>query len=770
MRNQARGNRPDWRLFASIGLTVAIAAILFCLFGDPFGRWGRSFAFLGDAWAVILRIREAGETKITPPNDGTAWFEGIKAAFGNFLFLTQQAAGLLINAHWAKEFGSRALILILRLVQALQWLPFPVIAAILAKMWFKSSKPRGLECRKTKALMWWEERKGVLKPRIEAGALAFRSYLRNGKLGKWFPVVWVFLSVAISPTGCAIADFFTSYFYLMLTMETSLFLPTLVSIAADAAETVSDSGAIARLALAGYITYLILRNSALKSMREMQGLNFLAVCVKAVGIFFKGAPGVGKTTACTSMAIDYSYRLRDQLLGDIHEARGAFPAFPWGSLETWIVGNSGWRDSRLPAVIDPEGRLIERVAPRPLISTRAQLELAITSFYRNWKKAGFPAEDRLTGKRYFWGYDGTKERVTYFDGAKDWEILDAVNSYAEAYFLLFPGLSLMTAGYSILDRSGADVSSFTLYGKHDDYLKKGCSRPGKALGYCQVLEWDGLRLGKKVDEGLARKQAGHFDGGALVLDELSLERGNRLQHYGKGSKDGETTPANDDFNNYGKLFRHFLTNNNKPIGMLFGNTQRENAVGSDLMNLFEETLLIDGNGGEDNALPFWGPVSAAFGWVCDRIDGALDLMRNKELPESLASHALAALRKPFSDYLTRMRNTYGFERLHIVGWTGKDEQGTGGEKIDFEYYNIYRKMRAYTFKTDAFHALAVQKGLAAGEGFLKAPHYQGLDPSASDYENEGSYIVQGILGFLGGSKDDANENVKRISEVATNGN
>jgi hypothetical protein len=97
-----------------------------------------------------------------------------------------------------------------------------------------------------------------------------------------------------------------------------------------------------------------------------------------------------------------------------------------------------------------------------------------------------------------------------------------------------------------------------------------------------------------------------------------------------------------------------------------------------------------------------------------------------------------------------------------------EDAGSGGTE-EYEYYVIYRKMRAYTYRTDAFPALVGQKSLGSPEGYLEAPHYRELEPSAGDYESSANYIVKTMVDCMSGYRDAANGKGDEIRKMAEKG-
>jgi len=719
---------------AAIAVLFAICASCRIVFGQQISRWAKSFSFFGSS---------LGKTDAPAPNAGTSESTSMSAFFSNLLFLWNAGCGLMANGHWAEEWRAITQINFLKAVQKITWVPLVVIVMALLKKTLQSFDPLGKMDGRTFPYNL-AERGSVKAGGFLSKCLAeFSLHLRGGKKGRgrgrWWRWAWIAGALAFSPIGPAIFDFVSGYFHFMASVSVSGIPGLFGSIAVDAWSSLRSLGWL-NLVWAGYIAYRVCRWSALLTLREMQKENYDRANNKAVGVFAAGNPGTGKTTMLTSMALDFLSGLWVWLKGEMSYVRGAFPHFPFESLEKSIRSN----------------------AESGTIVNRAQFEEWINQLYGRWEDGEFKAN--VAGKELMFGYGGPDCQRQYFDGAKGWTLKDALAAYAQCYFLYYKGMVLITANYSIQDRDDASVTSFPLYAAHDDYLKKGCRMPAEPLGNAAVNEWDGFRLGEKMHEEIFARIVTHFDGGAVVWDELGLERGNSRSHFVAG----KASPENDKLNQFVKLFRHFLTIDGHCVGKIFGNTQRTGSVDGDLIAMFEEQDWIESNDGEDNALPLWGIDQAVCLAVMRWCGSWIDILRNREFPRTFAEKVLQAIQKPFFDHCHRMENSYGFERLHVSSSMAASEDNQGiVEK--FEYYVIWRKMRAYTFMTNSFNGLVKLLQLAAEQGYQEARHYKGMTPTKEDYAASGSYMVDGILTYGEKTSGKAKEAVKRISDLAESG-
>ncbi len=162
--------------------------------------------------------------------------------------------------------------------------------------------------------------------------------------------------------------------------------------------------------------------------------------------------------------------------------------------------------------------------------------------------------------------------MTYDDALKENGLFDVAETYAHAYFIYMVQSSLILSNYSIRsDNEPIDLGNLPLW--MTDFF--GGRRDGRRS---HVLDFDVLRLGKKVMENNAR--AGSFEFGVVAITEIGKERGNNLELKEVKKSTDEANQKNDLFNSWLKMCRHSATVDNFPFIKVFTDEQRPESWGS----------------------------------------------------------------------------------------------------------------------------------------------------------------------------------------------
>ena len=107
------------------------------------------------------------------------------------------------------------------------------------------------------------------------------------------------------------------------------------------------------------------------------------------------------------------------------------------------------------------------------------------------KRLRYEKHGGTTGQLY--GYDEERYGIIYRDGLKESHIVDILETYAQAYFIYVLQSSLIVSNYAIrTDSEILDAGNLPMW--ITDFFSDNV-RPG---GYSHVLDFDVLRLGKKV--------------------------------------------------------------------------------------------------------------------------------------------------------------------------------------------------------------------------------------------------------------------------------
>ena len=142
--------------------------------------------------------------------------------------------------------------------------------------------------------------------------------------------------------------------------------------------------------------------------------------------------------------------------------------------------------------------------------------------------------------------------------------------------------SLIISNYSIrTDSILSDIGNFPAW--DTDFFKRDSRLLDSFFRHAHILDFDSLRLGKKVLAYNPRKDS--FEFGVVVITEVGKERGNSIENAEKKKKDVGANQKNDLFNSWLKMVRHSATVDNYPFVKVLTDEQRPESWGADARDL-----------------------------------------------------------------------------------------------------------------------------------------------------------------------------------------
>ncbi len=412
-----------------------------------------------------------------------------------------------------------------------------------------------------------------------------------------------------------------------------------------------------------------------------------------------GNMGTGKTRMLTSLALSAEKQLRDDALEILLETDMKFPNFPWGKLRHEVKRRM-------------EEHLIVDV-------------FSIRSWIREWKSEYLYLEKhRLIGwfrKKLLckpglfdltFGYDTKHYRTTYNDNLTVTHFYDAINDYAQAFFVYSIQTSLIFSNYSIrVDLDATRDTDFPLY--NDDFFRRKPEYRDMYSRYCHILDFDMLRLGKRMLEENPNKNALGF--GVYVVSEIDKERKNELELRKSASsrklhrKNEEVveekepcTQSNDLFNACLKMIRHATVIANRVFVRVLCDLQRPEDWGAG-GRAVGEVVFIESKGDKSPVLPFYSPywllyplhaVSRAFTDFYKRYLGA----RNDN---TLLLYLMKNVNAVFSQYVDRTEKLFGSQTFKLEVESGRLE----GKLIERKFYGMDKKDFSARYCTDAMSSI-----------------------------------------------------------------
>lgn len=416
-----------------------------------------------------------------------------------------------------------------------------------------------------------------------------------------------------------------------------------------------------------------------------------------------GSMGRKKTTMITDMVLSQEVMFRQRAFEILRDTDMKLPYFPWIAFEDEL---------------------------------RACMEHGTVHNLATVKKWVALKRDRYTGNcnadAQLYGYDIARYGGEFNDALKGSGLFEVLETYALAYFVYVIESSLIVSNYSV--REDNEISSsgnFPVW--RTDFFPEGITE-GR---YAHILDFDALRLGKKVIEN--NPHSGSFEFGVVAITEVGKERGNNLElkEVKKGTR--ETNQKNDLFNSWLKMCRHSATVDNFPFIKVFTDEQRPESWGADARDLCE-ILHIVSAGEQRLALPFYTIEDALSRWLFERFVSLYYDFRFRRGDNTLLVHILKSLVAVMWRRNLRIYNRFGYSVLKI-----EKERGTmDGSTEKKRYYIMSKKIYSRRFSTDCFSDYFDDMARQAPVGLDGYLEYATEKASVEELKSQHSYFIDSL--------------------------
>ena len=416
-----------------------------------------------------------------------------------------------------------------------------------------------------------------------------------------------------------------------------------------------------------------------------------------------GSMGKKKTTMITDMTLSQEVMFRQKALAIIQNTDLKFPYFPWLMFEKELQ------------------KCMEYGMVYNLATVKEWVKLKRLRFLKH-----------RNPDLQLYGYDYRRYGATYDDTLKVYSLFDALETYAQAFFIYVIECSLIIANYSVrTDNKLVDGGNFPVW--NTDFF----SESRRKSRHSHILDFDVLRLGKKVLEN--NPNAGSFEFGVVAITEIGKERGNNLEL--KEVKKGgiETNQKNDLFNSWLKMCRHSATVENFPFIKVFTDEQRPESWGADASDLCE-IIQITASGNMKLALPFYTVENMLSEWAFNRFIRLYYDFRFRRGDNTLLVYLLKGVTAWLWKRNARIYNRYGYSILKI-----EKERGTmDGKPEKKKYYLANGKIYANRFSTDCFSDYFNDTAKKSKVGLMDYVEYATEKASVEELKMQNSYFINGL--------------------------
>ncbi len=418
-----------------------------------------------------------------------------------------------------------------------------------------------------------------------------------------------------------------------------------------------------------------------------------------------GSMGKKKTTMITDMVLSQEVMFRQKALSILQNTDLKFPYFPWLMFEKELQ------------------KCMEYGAVYNLASAKEWVKRKRQRFLKHRNKDW-----------QLYGYDYRRYGANYDDALKVFSLFDALETYAQAYFIYVIECSLIVSNYSIrTDNKLVDSGNFPIWAM--DFFSKS----KRQSRHSHILDFDILRLGKKVLEN--NPNAGSFEFGVVAITEIGKERGNNLELKEIKKGDEEANQKNDLFNSWLKMCRHSATVDNFPFIKVFTDEQRPESWGADARDLCEIVSIVK-SGDMRLALPFYAIEGMISEWSFNRFIRLYYDFRFRRGDNTLLVYLLKGITAWLWKRNAKIYNRYGYSILKI-----EKEHGTmAGKTEKKKYYLANGKVYANRFSTDCFSDYFNDTAKKSKVGLKDYMEYATEKASVDELKMQNSYFINSLYG------------------------
>lgn len=529
---------------------------------------------------------------------------------------------------------------------------------------------------------------------------AFSDYARSSRCTVALFWIWLFNINVLSIVG----EFFAFYFYFAASFKLSDIFTQLLKLLVDLIIMLRTLPLLIWLLIAVFILDTVRRNIGYGVLRhhEMKNRGFInslpVVCMAC------GTMGAKKTTLITDMLISTDIMFRDKAQELLFKNDMKLPNFPWQRFEDDL------REGIEQGMIYNLATIEEYVRARSVAYT-------------------FSANNE-----YLYGYDVGFFRKSYKDALSVSHVFDVLETYAKLYFIYVAPSSLIISNYSVrTDSENMDEGYFPIW---DHELFRTVPN-GKDSRYAHILDFDLLRLGKKITENC--KRSGALEFGVVGVTEIGKERQNSLELRELKKNEDAANQKNDLFNAWLKMARHPSVVDNYVFVKVFTDEQRPESWGADARDL---CTVIDIQKANDLklAMPFFLFGDLFYDLFYDRFKDLYYDVRFRRGDNTLFMFLMKNIFEIFVSHYVRVYNTFGYIPMKLGTQSGTLDAKTE----EHDYYLSIKKIYSNRFSTDCYSSFFRDAALQSKWSLITSPEYGSVCATVDELKAQNSYFVRDL--------------------------
>ncbi len=463
-----------------------------------------------------------------------------------------------------------------------------------------------------------------------------------------------------------------------------------------------------------------------------QAANKLFLELYLGALFLVGKQRAKKTTIITDMALNQEVIFREQAYERLATRDKQFPFFPWQSLELFIMAGVESHDlPTLASIREFFNKLRQRFDREQNQRYTSESKKNALIFLR--KKYGYTWDD------FLFGYDYEKHGLTYNDHLTNIDVFEAIEAYAQLFYIYAAPTSLLFGNYAIrTDILWDDKGNFPVMDA--DMLSRSPETMEEDSQQSHVARMDCFRLLKVMNPEDPYKDG--FEVGVLNMMEMAKERGNQNSNAGVKAGDGSVNAKNDGFEMNIKMQGHASTIDNYTFFRLLLDDQRPDSLSAenkDLCTVIKIKTVDDAR----IVMPFSLPDELIYRLatsIHDKIYYKLRHLRG-DANNTLLVYLMKKLYGFIFRHYDRISKEFGVYVAHLNIWDAmQDEQLTDKGK----YYICAKQTYANRFATDGIKQFYHKKALNSEYGLNDFPTFEGKHITVSEME-ESESIFYGKL-------------------------
>lgn len=515
---------------------------------------------------------------------------------------------------------------------------------------------------------------------------------------KFYIYIFIGITVVYFNLVSLALELIAYYFYFVAAFDVLSLFPMLYKIVFDVAIMLKGASMLFWLIISAFVLGFIRKKLALNKLRHNESKNKGFINSLPILNYCTSTTGAGKTLFGTDMALSNECIFHHDALDGLFKADMKFPNYPWYAFE-----------SALSKAME-EHTVYNRFTAQDWVHSTAGQE------YKDGKD--------------FFGYDVEKYSVVYFNGTYTETLLSVLLTYAQLFYV-YTQNSLITANYSIRSDCYKDDGFFPLW--HEDFF----NFKNEHTRYCHILDFDVLRLGKKVQKD--NPKSGSLDVGVVLISEIDKERGNKFDLEQIDAASEEANQKNDLMNLDLRMRRHAATIDNKCYFRLFSEAQRDSDLGAGIREICYLTH-IESKDETELAMPFFLVEELIYQMLRPILKRDNYDYKNSRVDSTLTMYLYKNIVGRFINHYDRTYMRYGFHRLTIL-----KERGDGlGEPEEAYYYIQYGKIYNNRYSTDCFSDFYAEQARAAKVGLNDYESYSGVRATMDELDRQHSYFIQRI--------------------------